>query len=101
MLPEGALQDRVALVTGSATGIGWALANTLSHLTALVNNAAGSFCARAEEMSVNAWQAVIDTVLNGPLYCAQAVGREVIASGGGSILNIGSTAAFHGGPSTL
>ena len=67
----------------------------------LVNNAAGNFCARAEEMSANAWQAVIDTVLNGPLYCAQAVGREVIASGGGSILNIGSTAAFHGGPSTL
>ena len=156
MLPEGASQDRVAIVTGSATGIGWAIANTLSHLGAgvviasrheeviqsaaddieeasgdvlgvqvdarspeqvndlvegtmerfgrsdiLVNNAAGNFCARAEEMSVNAWQAVIDTVLNGTWYCAQAVGREVIASGGGSILNIGSTAAFHRGPSTL
>lgn len=34
MLPEGASQDRVAIVTGSATGIGWAIANTLSHLGA-------------------------------------------------------------------
>lgn len=67
----------------------------------LVNNAAGNFRVRAEEMSVNAWRAVIDIVLNGTWYCTQAAGREMIASGGGSILNIGSTAAFHGGPSTV
>lgn len=67
----------------------------------LVNNAAGNFRVPAEEMSVNAWRAVIDIVLNGTWYCTQAAGREMIASGGGAILNIGSTAAFHGGPSTV
>jgi NAD(P)-dependent dehydrogenase (short-subunit alcohol dehydrogenase family) len=67
----------------------------------LVNNAAGNFRARAEEMSVNAWRPMIDLVLNGTWYCTQAAGREMIASGGGAILNIGSTATFHGGPSTV
>lgn len=64
----------------------------------LVNSAAGNFRVKAEEMSLNAWRAVVGIVLDGTWYCTQAVGREMIAAGGGSILNIGTVGAFHGGP---
>ena len=41
----------------------------------LVNNAAGNFICRAEELSPNGWDAVIGTVLNGSFYCSRAVGQ--------------------------
>lgn len=64
----------------------------------LVNSAAGNFRVKAEEMSVNAWRAVVSIVLDGTWYCSQIAGRKMIAAGGGSILNIGTVGAFHGGP---
>jgi NAD(P)-dependent dehydrogenase (short-subunit alcohol dehydrogenase family) len=42
----------------------------------LVNNAAGNFRVPPEEMSVNAWNAVIDIVLNGTWYCTQTWGAR-------------------------
>src|SRR5215510_13394715 len=44
----------------------------------LVNNAAGNFVCRAEDLSPNGWNAVIGIVLNGSFYCARAVGRYLI-----------------------
>jgi NAD(P)-dependent dehydrogenase (short-subunit alcohol dehydrogenase family) len=43
----------------------------------LVNNAAGNFICRAEDLSPNGWNAVIGIVLNGSFYCSRAVGRAV------------------------
>ena len=40
----------------------------------LVNNAAGNFICRAEDLSPNGWNAVIGIVLNGSFYCSRAVG---------------------------
>src|SRR5215468_2543041 len=55
----------------------------------LVNNAAGNFICRAEDLSPNGWNAVVGIVLNGSFYCARAVGRHLIArGGGGSIISI-------------
>jgi NAD(P)-dependent dehydrogenase (short-subunit alcohol dehydrogenase family) len=55
----------------------------------LVNNAAGNFICRAEDLSPNGWNAVIGIVLNGTFYCSRAVGRHMIARGaGGSIVSI-------------
>ncbi|WP_273135137.1 SDR family oxidoreductase [Marinobacter vinifirmus] len=64
----------------------------------LVNSAAGNFRVQAEDLSVNGWRAVTDIVLDGTWFCTQAVGRLMIAAGGGAILNIGTVSAFHGGP---
>ncbi|QJD60907.1 SDR family oxidoreductase [Pseudomonas sp. gcc21] len=64
----------------------------------LVNSAAGNFRVRAEDLSPNGWRAVSDIVLDGTWFCTQAVGRQMIAAGGGAILNIGTVGAFHGGP---
>ncbi len=65
----------------------------------LVNNAAGNFPVPAEDMSPNAWRAVTDIVLNGTFFCSREFGRRHIAAGTpGSILNIGASYAWTGGP---
>lgn len=68
---------------------------TIDHL---VNNAAGNFIVKAEELSVNGWNAVIDIVLNGTFYCSQAVGKYWIDEKiKGSILNMVATYAWDAG----
>ena len=54
--------------------------NTFGTIDYLVNNAAGNFICPAEDLSINGWNAVVNTVLNGTWYCTQAVGKEWIAS---------------------
>ncbi len=67
----------------------------------LVNNAAGNFVVPAEQLSVNGWNAVIGIVLNGTFYCTSAIGRRMIAKGGGSILNIIANYAWTGAPGVV
>lgn len=68
----------------------------------LVNNAAGNFICRAEDLSPNGWNAVIGIVLNGSFYCSRAVGRHMIArGGGGSIVSILANYAWTGSPGTI
>jgi NAD(P)-dependent dehydrogenase (short-subunit alcohol dehydrogenase family) len=68
----------------------------------LVNNAAGNFVCRAEELSPNGWNAVIGIVLNGTFYCSRAVGRHMIArKRGGSIVSILANYIWTGSPGTI
>jgi len=68
----------------------------------LVNNAAGNFVCKAEDLSPNGWNAVIGIVLNGSFYCSRAVGRHLIASGrGGSIVSILANYAWTGSAGTI
>ena len=68
----------------------------------LVNNAAGNFICRAEDLSPNGWNAVIGIVLNGSFYCSRAVGRHMIArGGGGSIVSVVATYAWTGSAGTI
>jgi len=68
----------------------------------LVNNAAGNFICRAEDLTPNGWNAVINIVLNGSFYCSRAVGRHLIGRGsGGSIVSILATYAWTGSPGTI
>jgi NAD(P)-dependent dehydrogenase (short-subunit alcohol dehydrogenase family) len=65
----------------------------------LINNAAGNFICRAEDLSPNGWNAVIGIVLNCSFYCSRAVGRRLIErGGGGSIVSILANYAWTGGP---
>lgn len=68
----------------------------------LVNNAAGNFVCRAEELSPNGWNAVIGIVLNGSFYCSRAVGRHMIArGGGGAIVSILANYVWTGSAGTI
>ncbi len=68
----------------------------------LVNNAAGNFVCRAEELSPNGWNAVIGIVLNGSFYCSRAVGRHMISrGGGGSIVSILANYVWTGSAGTI
>jgi NAD(P)-dependent dehydrogenase (short-subunit alcohol dehydrogenase family) len=62
----------------------------------LVNNAAGNFLAATEDLSPNAFDAVVRIVLHGTFHMTTAVGRHMIERGGGVILNILATYAWTG-----
>jgi NAD(P)-dependent dehydrogenase (short-subunit alcohol dehydrogenase family) len=78
---------------------------TVKHfgsLDILVNNAAGNFICRAENLSPNGWNAVIGIVLNGSFYCSRAVGQYMIArKRGGSIISILANYVWTGSPGTI
>ena len=68
----------------------------------LVNNAAGNFVARAEELSPNGWRAVVAIVLDGGFLCARAAARRMIEQGeGGAIVSVLASYAWTGGPGTV
>jgi NAD(P)-dependent dehydrogenase (short-subunit alcohol dehydrogenase family) len=65
-----------------------------SPLDILVNNAAGNFIARSEELSPGAWTSVIGIVLMGTLNCTLACGRRWLKSAlPGTVLSISATYA--------
>ncbi|MGO1883680.1 MAG: 2,4-dienoyl-CoA reductase [Staphylococcus equorum] len=75
---------------------------TFGQIDGLVNNAAGNFICPAEDLSINAWNSVVDIVLNGTWYCTQAVGKEWIKNGQkGRILNMVATYAWRSGPGVI
>jgi NAD(P)-dependent dehydrogenase (short-subunit alcohol dehydrogenase family) len=65
----------------------------------LVNNAAANFPAPAEDLSPNAWRTVVDITLNGTYFCAREFARRHLVAGTpGSIVNVGASYAWTGGP---
>jgi NAD(P)-dependent dehydrogenase (short-subunit alcohol dehydrogenase family) len=68
----------------------------------LVNNAAGNFVVKAEDLSPNGWRAVVGIVLDGTFLCSGAAGRQMIEQGdGGAILSVIASYAWTGGPGTI
>ena len=60
----------------------------------LVNNAAGNFIARTEDLSPRAFESVIGIVLMGTLHCTMACGRRWLKAGdAGTVLSISATYA--------
>ena len=72
------------------------------RVDALVNNAAGNFIVRAEDLSPNGWRAVVAIVLDGGFLCARAAARRIIERGeGGAIVSVLASYAWTGGPGTV
>jgi NAD(P)-dependent dehydrogenase (short-subunit alcohol dehydrogenase family) len=68
-------------------------------LTSLVNNAAGNFIARTEDISPRGFDAIANIVMHGTFYVTQAVGKRWINGGHrGSVVSITVTWARNGGP---
>ena len=71
-------------------------------LTGLVNNAAGNFISRTEDLSPRGFDAIANIVMHGTFYVTHAVGRRWIAGQHrGSILSILTTWIWNGGPFTV
>ena len=67
--------------------------------TGLVNNAAGNFISRTEDLSARGFDAVANIVLHGSFYVTHAVGRRWIAGGDkGSVVSIVVTWVWSGSP---
>ncbi len=65
----------------------------------LVNNSAGNFPIPAEDLSPNGWRAVTRIVLDGTFFCCREFGRRHLAAKtSGSIVNIGASYSWTGGP---
>ncbi|MGB3471559.1 MAG: SDR family oxidoreductase [Erythrobacter sp.] len=50
-------------------------------LTGVVNNAAGNFISRTEDLSVNGFNAIADIVMRGTFYVTLDIGKRLIAEG--------------------
>ena len=68
-------------------------------LTGLVNNAAGNFISRTEDLSPRGFDAIANIVMHGTFYVTQAVGKRWIASKHkGAVVSIAVTWVRNGGP---
>jgi NAD(P)-dependent dehydrogenase (short-subunit alcohol dehydrogenase family) len=74
------------------------VAEAVGPVNILINNAAANFPVPAAGLSPNGWRAVEQIVLDGTFFCSQELHRRSAGAGGGSIVNIVSTAAATGGP---
>ncbi|MEX6725318.1 SDR family oxidoreductase [Parapedomonas caeni] len=71
-------------------------------LTGLVNNAAGNFISRTEDLSPNAFNAIASIVFHGTFNTTNAAGKRWIAGGHkGNILSIVTTWVWTGSPFTV
>ncbi|MGE0455662.1 MAG: SDR family oxidoreductase [Vicinamibacteria bacterium] len=74
-----------------------ALETELGPINQLVNNAAGNFLAASEELSPNAFDAVVRIVLHGSFHCTRELGRRLIErKQPGEVLSIVTTYVTSG-----
>ncbi|NJM82260.1 MAG: D-threitol dehydrogenase [Tabrizicola sp.] len=69
-----------------------AVQGDFGRIDILVNSAGIVDLAPAEDIGLTAWQRTLDINLTGSFLVAQAVGRRMIAAGGGTIINLASQA---------
>jgi NAD(P)-dependent dehydrogenase (short-subunit alcohol dehydrogenase family) len=69
--------------------------DAFGRIDILINNAGVTWGQPAEDMPLEKWRSVLDVNLTGAFLFAQAAGREMIARGGGSIVNVASIAGIQ------
>ena len=71
-------------------------------LTGLVNNAAGNFISRTEDLSPKAFDAIANIVFRGSFFVTLDAGKRWLAEGKhASVISILTTWVWHGGPFTV
>jgi NAD(P)-dependent dehydrogenase (short-subunit alcohol dehydrogenase family) len=80
--------------------LGQKITSEFGRVDVLVNNAGITQLAYTptEELAVKEWDQVMDVNLKGTFLCCKYVGGSMIKTGGGSIVNIASTAGITGVP---
>lgn len=68
----------------------------LGRVDVLVNNAGTGGMDAFADISDESWARVIGVNLNGAFFCARAAVRAMLKTGGGVVINLGSTAAVSG-----
>jgi NAD(P)-dependent dehydrogenase (short-subunit alcohol dehydrogenase family) len=82
----------------TAEGLIGLAAKTYGGLNVLVNNAGVmDYMAGVGEMTDEIWRRVLGINLDGPMFTTRKAVQYMLAHGGGSIINVGSTASLHGG----
>lgn len=71
-----------------------ATVSAFGQVDVLVNNAGFTTVVPAEEQTVEDWKGHLDVNLTGVFLCAQRFGREMIAEGRGTIVNVASVLGF-------
>ncbi|NLC38885.1 MAG: glucose 1-dehydrogenase [Clostridia bacterium] len=64
--------------------------STFGRIDILVNNAGTAITKRAEDITAEEWDQVLNVNLKGAFFCAQACGREMIRRKYGKIINVAS-----------
>ncbi len=68
-------------------------------LTGLINNAAGNFISRTEDLSVRGFDAIANIVFRGSFYMTHDIGTRWIKAGArGNVVSILTTWVWNGGP---
>jgi 3-oxoacyl-[acyl-carrier protein] reductase len=68
----------------------------MGRLDVMVNNAGASFRAAPEDITPNGWNTVVGINLNGVFFGCKWAGRQMMAQGGGVIINLSSIAGVGG-----
>jgi NAD(P)-dependent dehydrogenase (short-subunit alcohol dehydrogenase family) len=90
---QGDISDKAA-----AEGLIDLAVSTYGGLDVLVNNAGVmDYMAGVGEMGDDIWRKVLAINLDGPMYTSRKAVQHMLEHGGGSIVNIGSTASLEGG----
>ena len=72
--------------------------STYGRLDVLCNNAGVmDYMQGVGELSDDIWRRVLSINLDGPMFTSRRAVRHMLAHGGGSIVNVSSTAGIHGG----
>lgn len=83
---------------GAAEGVIAQAIREFGRLDVLVNNAGVmDYMAGVGELTDELWQRVLGINLNGPMYTSRKAVQHMLEHGGGSIVNVASTAALSGG----
>jgi len=71
------------------------------EINILVNNAGGALTKKAEDITAEEWDKVINLDLKSVFFCSQIVGRKMIDQKNGKIINIASILGLVGGKMVL